>query len=68
MKDDLKNNNPEIKKLAVCLLALSLVSFTGAPEIKTQFPGINNSIAKYRKGELIVKAKRDSRVTVEQWR
>jgi hypothetical protein len=68
MKDDLKNNNPEIKKSAVCFLALSLVSFTCAPEIKAQFPGINNSIAKYRKGELIVKAIQGSRVTVEQWR
>jgi GH35 family endo-1,4-beta-xylanase len=49
-------------------MIISLIGFTCSPEIKAQYPGINDSIAKYRKGELIVKTKRGSKVTVEQLR
>jgi|WetSurMetagenome_2_1015567.scaffolds.fasta_scaffold21097_1 endo-1,4-beta-xylanase len=62
----MKNVFIEIKKLLVCFISISLVISSLSPEIKAQFPGINDSIAKYRKGDLIVKAKRGSHVTVEQ--
>jgi endo-1,4-beta-xylanase len=64
----MKNFISEIKMPAICFLIISLIGFTYSPEIKAQYPGINDSIAKYRKGELIVKAKRGSQVTVEQLR
>ena len=64
----MKNLNPSIKVLIISFLTLILVGFTCSPEIKAQFPGINDSIAKYRKGQLIVKAKQGSQVTVEQMR
>jgi endo-1,4-beta-xylanase len=64
----MKNFISEIKMPAICFLIISLIGFTCSPEIKAQYPGINDSIAKYRKGELIVKAKRGSQVTVEQLR
>jgi endo-1,4-beta-xylanase len=64
----MKNIKSVIKKLTGCFLTASLVSFIFQGEISAQFPGINDSIAKYRKGELIVKAKRGSKVTVEQVR
>ena len=54
--------------MAICLLAISSLGYTCSQKIKAQYPGINDSIAKYRKGELIVKAKRGSQVTVEQLR
>ncbi len=58
----------EIIKPGISLLTISLVIFIFSNEIKAQFPGINDSIAKYRKGELVVKAKSGSQVTVEQLR
>ena len=62
----MRNCNSLIKKLTVCLLTISFLSVTYSPESKAQYPGINDSIAKYRKGQLIVQAKQGSRVTVEQ--
>ena len=64
----MKNLNPEFKKLVFGLLTLLLIGVTYTPETSAQYPGINDSIAKYRKGDLIIKAKRGSRVTVEQLR
>ena len=58
--------NSEIKKLSLCFLSVLLVIAEYSPEIAAQYPGINDSITKYRKGELIIQAKRGSRVTVEQ--
>lgn len=52
--------------MAIYLLAISSLGYTCPQKIKAQYPGINDSIAKYRKGELVVKAKRGSQVTVEQ--
>jgi len=63
---EMKNCNPLIRKLSICFLAILFLSVTYLPEAKAQYPGINDSIAKYRKGDLIVKAKRGSRVTIEQ--
>ncbi|MCX6335458.1 MAG: endo-1,4-beta-xylanase [Bacteroidia bacterium] len=62
----MKNCSQNIRKMVICLLAISSLGYTCAQKIKAQYPGINDSIAKYRKGELIIKAKRGSRVTVEQ--
>src|SRR5659263_188174 len=62
------NCNPLIKKLIVCFLTISLFGVAYSPETKAQYPGINDSIAKYRKGQLIIKAKSGSKVTVEQMR
>lgn len=58
----MKNLNLRFKSLVFISLYLTL-SF---PIIYGQYPGINDSIAKYRKGELIVKAKRGDKVTIEQ--
>jgi GH35 family endo-1,4-beta-xylanase len=50
------------------LPALLLVVVTESGNCRAQFPGINDSIAKYRMGEIIVKAKPGSKVTIEQLR
>jgi endo-1,4-beta-xylanase len=60
--------NHLIKKMIVCLLTISLFVAVNSPETKAQDNKLNESIAKYRKGELIVKAKQGSRVTIEQVR
>ncbi len=64
----MKNFNYAIRKLIFCFLAISLFRITYWPEINAQYPGIDESIAKYRKGELIIKAKPGDQVTVEQLR
>lgn len=64
----MKNFNPSIKKLIISFLTISLLGVVNSPETKAQYPGINDSIAKYRKGQLIVQAKQGSQVTVEQMR
>jgi len=46
------------------VLLLLLFDFNGF----AQFPGINDSIAKYRKGEIIIRARRGEKVTVQQVR
>lgn len=55
-----------IKYRFICLSAIvfSIVIFSA--DIYAQYPGINDSIAKYRMGELTVRAKRGSHVTIEQ--
>jgi endo-1,4-beta-xylanase len=63
----MKNYDPLIKKMIVCFLTISFFRVViDSPEAKAQYPGINDSIAKYRKGQLIIKAKPGSQVTVEQ--
>ena len=64
----MKNWSPLIKKMIVCFIAISLLCMGYSPETKAQYPGINDSIAKYRKGQLIVRAKQGLKVTVEQMR
>jgi endo-1,4-beta-xylanase len=66
--NDMKNYNPLINKIIICFLAFSLLGITYSPESNAQYKGIDDSIAKYRKGELIIHAKRGSQVTVEQLR
>ena len=52
-------------RLQVTLLAI-VISCYLTPMAMAQYPGINDSIAKYRKGELIVKAKPGDRIDIEQ--
>ena len=62
----MKNFNTEFKKMAICFLAIVFVGITFPKKTNAQYAGINDSIAKYRKGELIIKADKGSKVTVEQ--
>ena len=62
----MKKLNPVIEKLAIYIQVIVIVSVAYSSETKAQFPGINDSIARYRKGQLIVQAKKGSTVTVEQ--
>ncbi len=62
----MKNYNQEIKRAFILILAIFMTYFSWPQKIKAQYAGINDSISKYRKGELIVKAKRGSGITVEQ--
>ena len=59
---------PVIRKVITSFLSVSLILLAYSPYTSAQYPGINDSIAKYRKGELIIKAKKGSKVTVEQMR
>jgi GH35 family endo-1,4-beta-xylanase len=62
----MKNLNPAINKLFFCFFIICYFQITYLPYANAQYPGINESIAKHRKGELIVKAKRGDNVTIEQ--
>lgn len=57
--------NP-FRKLPFGRFALVVFFLPLATEALAQYPGINDDIAKHRKGELIVKARRGDVVTVEQ--
>jgi len=45
-----------------------LMLFTAIHSVNAQYQGINDSISKYRKGELIIKAKPGDKVEIEQLR
>jgi len=62
----MKNIHLSINKLIICYFTISLFQITFLPESDAQYPGINESISKYRKGELIIKAKPGDKVFVEQ--
>ncbi len=62
----MKKFNPSIRDLIFCFFAFSIFQINYLPEADAQYPGINESIAKYRKGELIIKAKPGDKVIVEQ--
>lgn len=62
----MKNFNPLVRKLIIYFLVILLFNVAYSLETYAQYPGINDSIAKYRKGQLIVQAKRGSQVTIEQ--
>jgi endo-1,4-beta-xylanase len=55
-----------IKKLISCLLVILLLSICFLSVVDAQLTGTEESIAKYRKGSIFVKAKPGDRVTVEQ--
>ena len=56
------------RETVICLLVILSLDFISPQKIKAQYPGINDSIAKHRKGELIIRAKKGSKVVVEQMR
>jgi len=62
----MKNLIYKITNAGFCLLILLMFVFTGITETQAQYTGINEDIAKHRKGMLIVKAKRGDKVIVEQ--
>lgn len=62
----MKNINLSINKLIICYFSISLFQITCSSEANSQYPGIDESIAKHRKGELIIKAKPGDKVIVEQ--
>ncbi|MBN2863696.1 MAG: endo-1,4-beta-xylanase, partial [Bacteroidales bacterium] len=64
----MKNSGSEIKKMCFSFLIISLINISFPQETDAQLPGIDESIARHRKGELIIQAKRGSHVTVEQLR
>lgn len=57
-----------MKKMFFILLTLSIIQILFRPVANAQYPGINESIAKYRMGELTVNAKPGEKITVEQLR
>jgi endo-1,4-beta-xylanase len=62
----MKNLSHAIKKLIFICLAVSVLHIKFLPDTYAQYPGIDESIARHRKGEITVKAKAGDRVTVEQ--
>ena len=59
----MKNLNSDIKLIHILLTIFLLLIISQG---YSQLPGINDSIAKYRKGELTIKANPGTQVTVEQ--
>jgi endo-1,4-beta-xylanase len=62
----MKKFNSSITKVIFCFIFISGFQFAFNSETNAQYTGINDSIAKHRKGMLIVKAKPGDKVTVEQ--
>ena len=62
----MKNLHSVINKIGIFLIATSVVGCINPLKTHAQFTGINDSIAKYRKGELIVQADAGSRIAIEQ--
>jgi endo-1,4-beta-xylanase len=54
--------------IKVCNIFLILVCQGWVQEIRAQYSGIEDDIAKHRKGELVIKAERGAKVKVEQLR
>jgi endo-1,4-beta-xylanase len=57
-----------IKKLIISFLTISLLVVVNSPDTNAQDKKLNESIAKFRKGQLVVQAKQGSNVNVEQIR
>lgn len=64
----MRNFNSSIKKMIIHFLTILLFGVVYSPETSAQYPGIDEAIAKNRKGQLMVITKRGSQVTVEQLR
>lgn len=56
----------KMRAVRVMTLVFALVAMMGAHVCHAQYAGINDDIARYRKGKLIVRAKPGDKVTVEQ--
>jgi endo-1,4-beta-xylanase len=63
---EMKKINAEIKKVIFFFFTILVFQILYLAETYAQYPGINESIKKHRKGELLIKAKPGDRVTVEQ--
>ena len=64
----MKNCSHLIRKFIISSLILSLIGIIYPQVTKAQYSGIDEAIAKNRKGELIIKAKTGSQVIIEQLR
>jgi endo-1,4-beta-xylanase len=53
-------------KMTVCLVVIILYQFPFLTKTNAQYPGIEESISKYRKGDLIIRAKPGDRIKIEQ--
>lgn len=62
----MENCNPSIKKMFLSFLTILLLGSINLSQTQAQYPGIDDAIAKSRKGELVVQAKKGSKVSVEQ--
>ena len=62
----MKNSQALISRWTLCLIAIQLIQFGYVSETVGQYPGINNDIARLRKGELIIKANPGDKVAIEQ--
>ena len=62
----MKKFNYAIGKVSVFLFSFSMLQSAELSDANAQYPGIDEAIAKHRKGELTVRAKRGDKVTVEQ--
>ncbi len=62
----MKDKNPEFNTRVRYLQCIIITCLFLSSIATAQYPGINDSIAKYRKGEITIKAKRGSQVNVEQ--
>ena len=64
----MKNTIPLIKNVIFCLFIISIWQILLLTKTNAQFPGINDSIIKHRKGEITIKAKPGDKVIIEQMR
>jgi GH35 family endo-1,4-beta-xylanase len=62
----MENSSRLFEKVILWSLAVLLLGLTCSLSTKAQYAGVDEAIAKYRKGELVVKAKKGSEVIVEQ--
>jgi len=62
----MKNFRFEIKRAVIFLSAISILQILYFTETFSQYPDIDESIVKYRKGELIINSKPGSKVNIEQ--
>jgi endo-1,4-beta-xylanase len=63
---DMKIINPSFRKLIFCFFTIIAIMFSFYTAALAQYPGIDESIARYRKGEIIIKAKPGAPVKIEQ--
>jgi hypothetical protein len=60
----MKNFNSALKKVIFCFSISSILLIIIFPEINAQYPGIEESIVKHRKGKLIIRGKPGDKVIV----
>jgi GH35 family endo-1,4-beta-xylanase len=65
---DMKTMLNVLKRSTILFCTLFVIQAVFLQRASAQYPGLNDSIAKYRKGDLIVKASPGDKVTIEQLR